>query len=72
MNDKDFETMFERLKQFRIERKFSQAQLAKMLHIDRTVYCRYENGRREIPVEILWNLADIYETTIDYLIGRTA
>ena len=32
---------------------------------------KYENGKLEIPVNTLWKLADSYNTSVDYLIGRT-
>ena len=31
----------------------------------------YETGSRNIPIEMLIRLADYYDTTIDYLVGRT-
>lgn len=31
----------------------------------------YETGSRGIPIEMLIRLADYYDTTIDYLVGRT-
>ena len=34
-------------------------------------YSHYETGSRGIPVEMLIRLADYYDTTIDYLVGRT-
>lgn len=39
--------------------------------MNRGVYQRYENGRREIPVWALVKLADYYHTSTDYLLGRT-
>ena len=35
------------------------------------VYRRYEKGLREIPVWALIKLADYYQTSTDYLLGRT-
>jgi len=37
----------------------------------RSVYRRYENGEREIPVWAVVKLADLYNTSTDYLLGRT-
>lgn len=36
-----------------------------------TVYRRYESGEREIPVWAVLKLADLYDVTTDYLLGRT-
>ncbi|MCI5735325.1 MAG: helix-turn-helix domain-containing protein, partial [Eubacterium sp.] len=34
-------------------------------------YAYYESGERTIPPEILIALADFYNTSIDYILGRT-
>lgn len=60
-----------RLKELRLEKKLTQQQLATVLNISRAVYCRYENGTRTAPLEVLWELADFYGESVDYLIGRT-
>ncbi|MBQ3023562.1 MAG: hypothetical protein IJD91_09685 [Clostridia bacterium] len=38
---------------------------------NRQVYARCERGLREIPVSILIKLADLYKTSIDYIVDRT-
>lgn len=48
-----------------------QKEIAAILGIDQRVYSNYEMGKREIPVHLLIILADYYDTTIDYLVGRT-
>ncbi len=35
------------------------------------VYRRYERGDREIPVWAVIQLAELYHTSTDYLLGRT-
>ncbi len=60
-----------RLKDLREDRDIKQKELAELLNIKQNTYSQYENGKREIPVEMLWKLADFYEVSIDYLIGRT-
>ena len=59
------------LKQLRIEKTLTQESIAEVLHISRSAYCRYENGSREIPISLLIRLADIYNTSTDYILGRT-
>ena len=59
-----------RLKELRVANELTQAQIAKELNITRANYSRYECGLRTPPLEILWELADFYNTTVDYLIGR--
>ncbi len=49
----------------------TQQQIADKLFISRRAYSNYEIGVRGIPTEILSQIADIYGTSVDYLIGRT-
>ena len=60
----------ENLKNLRIQRNLSQEDVAKMLNISRQAYCRYENDHREISLDTLCKLADFYEETTDYILGR--
>lgn len=62
---------FRRIEDLRIDHDLTQQQIADYLHIQREVYRRYEKGTRTIPIELLIQLADYYNTTIDYLVGRT-
>ena len=62
---------FERLKTLRKEMKLSQSDIGEFLGIMQTVYSRYERGRNTIPVEFLLKLADLYNVSVDYLLGRT-
>ncbi len=45
--------------------------MADKLFINRRTYSSYEEGVRGIPVEVLGNIADIFGTSVDYLMGRT-
>ena len=62
---------FRRIKDLREDGDLTQQYLANQLQISRSAYSNYESGKREIPIEILWRLADFYGTTIDYLVGRS-
>jgi len=59
-----------RLRDLREDNDLTQSQIAKQLNIKQNTYSQYENGKREIPVSLLWKLADFYKTSVDYLIGR--
>ena len=61
----------ERLKMLRISSGFTQAAIAEKLHVRQNTYSQYENGVRDIPIELLKELALIYETSIDYIVGLT-
>ena len=59
------------IKEEREKRNLSQQAVADMLGINRRTYSSYEIGVRGLPVETLIQLADIFETSTDYLLGRT-
>ncbi|MEG2420127.1 MAG: helix-turn-helix transcriptional regulator [Oscillospiraceae bacterium] len=62
---------FQRLEDTRVDSDKTQIQIAEYLHLNREVYRRYEKGIREIPVWAVLKLADLYGTSVDYLLGRT-
>lgn len=62
---------FQRLEDLRIDNDKTQIEIAKHLNLNRNVYWRYEKGEREIPVWAVVKLADLYNTSTDYLLGRT-
>ena len=51
--------------------KLTQRQLAEQLGITQPSYIRYENGSSEPNIDTLIKLADIFDISVDYLIGRT-
>ena len=63
--------LFKRLYDLRIDNDMTQAEVAEYLLCNRQVYARYERGLREIPVSMLIKLADLYKTSVDYILGRT-
>lgn len=60
-----------RLQDLREDNDITQSQIASVLNIKQNTYSQYENGKRQMPIELLWKLADYYNTSIDYLVGRT-
>ena len=66
----DFSQASSRIKDLRAEKKMSQADVAKALNISRVVYNRYENGKRSMPIEILYDLCELFNESADYIIGR--
>ena len=62
---------FQRIQDLRVDSDLSQRQLGEILHISQRSDSHYETGSRGIPIEMLIRLADYYDTTIDYLVGRT-
>ena len=60
-----------RLKEIREDKDLSQTDLAKILKITQPQYSRYELGVNIIPLEKLEQLANFYDTSMDYLLYRT-
>lgn len=59
------------LAKLRTAKKITQADLAKKLGIARTTYAGYENGSRKPDPDTLQKLADVFDVTVDYLLGRS-
>ena len=62
---------FRRLADMRVDRDLKQKEVAAVLNMRPEVYRRYEKGSREIPTWAVIALADYYQTSTDYLLGRT-
>lgn len=61
----------QRIRDLREDSDYTQEYIAKLLNVNQRTYSRYENGEHAIPLTILSFLSDFYETSVDYLIGRT-
>ncbi len=60
----------ENLKSLRIKKELTQQQLADLLKINRVTYTQYELDKREPDNTTLIALADFFNVTTDYLLGR--
>lgn len=60
-----------RLRALREDSDRTQAEIAAVLHIRQNTYSQYENGHRQIPIELLISLAKYYKTSTDYILGLT-
>ena len=60
-----------RLKEIRVDKGLSQKEIAKLLRTTQQQYSKYEIGIQILPIEKIVILADYYNTSIDYLLGRT-
>lgn len=63
--------LFERLKQLRTEKGVSQTEVAKNTGIVSRTYLRYEKGEREPEASTIIALADYFDVSADYLLGRS-
>lgn len=57
-----------RIYNLRSERQYTRAYLASLVHISPKFLYEIENGRKGFTVQVLTNLATIFETSCDYLI----
>lgn len=58
------------LKKLRLSNKKTQLEMAKYLNIKQSSYQSYESGDSEPNITNLIKLADYYNVTLDYLVGR--
>lgn len=61
----------DKIRELRIEKNLTQADLAKVLNVSRTTIANYENGNRSPSMDLLLQLADFFQVTTDFLLGRT-
>lgn len=60
-----------RIKDLREAKGINMREAAKLLNLPYTTYVGYEKGQREPSSEVLIQLANFYEVSIDYLVGRS-
>ena len=72
-DDMRYEMMkYENIRSIRVDRGYTQEQIAKQLGISQNTYSQYEIGVLNYPVDAIVKLADIYGVSTDYLLGRTS
>ncbi|MGE6540802.1 helix-turn-helix domain-containing protein [Bacillus luti] len=62
--------MLERLSELRKNRKWSLQETADRLEIAKSTYAGYENGYRLPSLQSLSKIADLFDTSVDYILGR--
>lgn len=60
----------ERLIELRENNKLNQVQVSKLLNVTPALISAYEKNERKPSLEKLVQLADIYHTSTDYILGR--
>ena len=60
-----------RLRELRIEKNMARAELAEKLGVSLRLISYWETGKRECSFDMLLSLADIFDTTTDYLLGKS-
>ena len=59
-----------RLKELRLSRKLLQSDVAAGIKVETSVYSKYERGINQPDIENLINIANYFNISIDYLVGR--
>ena len=59
------------LKSLRLQHGYTQKELASKLHVAQNTLCNWENGNRTVDEPTLQKLADVFNVSVDYLLGRT-
>lgn len=62
---------FQRIQDLRIDHDLTIKELSSSLGLHRDVYARYEKDLRDFLIDILMKLADYFDCSIDYLVGRS-
>ena len=63
--------LYRRIRDLREDRDLTQREMGEILMCSQRVYSDYERGVLDIPTEILIRLADFYDVSTDYILGRT-
>lgn len=63
--------VYRRIRDLREDKDMTQTQISRILMCSQRIYSNYERGDVDIPTDILIKLADFYDVSVDYLLGRT-
>ena len=61
----------ERICQLKLERKLLQKDIAAAIGLSLRAYQYYEKGQKEPTLSVLIRLADFFDVSLDYLVGRS-
>lgn len=59
-----------KIKTLRKFNNYTQKYVAECIGVTERMYRRYEHSINPPPIEVLIKLADLYEVTLDYIVGR--
>ena len=60
-----------RLKDIREDADIKQQEVAEYLHIKQNTYSQYENGHRQLPIDVLIKLSVFFGVSTDYILDLT-
>ena len=62
---------YPRIRGIREDSDLTQKDIAKILNVAQRTYSGYENGTRNIPIQVVIKLSLYYGVSVDYLLGLT-
>ncbi|MBR1532140.1 MAG: helix-turn-helix transcriptional regulator [Eubacterium sp.] len=62
---------FRRIRDLREDADLSQNEMGKLINLSQRTYAYYESGQRTIPPEVLIDLANYHNVSVDYILGVT-
>lgn len=62
----------QRIRNLREDANLTQQQVGSAINVPQRTYAYYESGQRMVPPCVLCALADFYNVSVDYLLGRTS
>ena len=62
---------YQRIRDLREDADLTQKQVGEAINVPQRTYAYYESGQRMIPPSVLCALADFYDVSVDYILGRT-
>lgn len=62
---------YQRIRDLREDRDLTQTQVDRAINVPQRTYAYYESGQRMVPPHVLCALADFYQVSVDYILGRT-
>ena len=62
---------YERIRALREDADLTQQKVGDAINVPQRTYAYYESGQRMVPPEVLCALAEFYQVSVDYILGRT-
>lgn len=61
---------YQRIRDLREDADLTQKQVGEAINVPQRIYAYYESGQRMVPPQVLCALADFYNVSVDYILGR--
>lgn len=61
---------YQRIRDLREDADLTKKQVGEAINVPQRTYAYYESGQRMVPPQVLCALADFYNVSVDYILGR--